>query len=289
MDEIQQIVKKYDAEYIENELHSAADVSRFASVFYADVADIYDCITRIRNPKRNPTGYNLSDAPIAGLLVKIWKLLKPLVAQYKEGNSEVVGILDRPILESAVLATFLMQSQEAVIEDYRKCAYKDRLRMLRDSAAGSEFFQSKPGLRLIASVQEKLAYESLSTADFATQKANRWKVQGKSFFDIFKHVEHETLYAASYGMMSESVHGSWTDSLDHNLARNTDGTFSVNPFYQPCDIRNVTPILRFTNRPYRLWLSRIDVADERLDGLLNWVDRVNAALFWKFDALYQAE
>ena len=100
MDEIQQIVKKYDAEYIENELHSAADVSRFASVFYADVADIYDCITRIRNPKRNPTGYNLSDAPIAGLLVKIWKLLKPLVAQYKEGNSEVVGILDRPILES---------------------------------------------------------------------------------------------------------------------------------------------------------------------------------------------
>ena len=286
MDEIQRIVTKYDAAYIESELHSASDITKFAAVFYADVADIYDCITRIRNPDRNPSGYSLSDAPILGLLVKIWKLLKPLVGQYEAGNSEVVGILDRPILESAVLATFLMESDDDVVADYRKCSYKDRLRILRDAEAGSPFFQSKPGVRLVNSVRRKLALESFSVDDFSTQKRNKWRVQGKSFFDIFKQVEHESLYAVSYGIMSESVHGSWSDSMDHNLFLNEDGTFSVHPFYQACDIRNVTPILRFTNRPFRLWLTRIDVLDERLHGLLDWVDRVNAALYRKFDAAY---
>lgn len=286
MGEIQSIVAKYDAAYIERELHSASDTTKFAAVFYADVAEIYDSITRIRNPDRNPTGYSLSDAPILGLLVKIWKLLKPLVGQYEAGNSEVVGILDRPILEFAILASFLMQSDDAVIADYRKCSYKDRLRILRDAEAGSAFFQSKSGIRLVSSVRHKLALESFSVHDFATQKENRWRVQGKSFFDIFKQVEHESLYAVSYGIMSESVHGSWSDSLDHNLSLNEDGTFSVHPFNQVCDISNVTPLLRFTNRPFRLWLTRIDVFDERLRGLLDWVDRVNAALYLKFDAAY---
>jgi hypothetical protein len=87
-------------------------------------------------------------------------------------------------------------------------------------------------------------------------------------------------------MMSESIHGSWNESMDWDLGKNKDGTFSAYPFYNPADIRFVTPILKFTIQPYRLWLRRINCADEGLNGLLDWVERVNKALFMQFDEKY---
>jgi hypothetical protein len=57
-------------------------------------------------------------------------------------------------------------------------------------------------------MREKMAFEGLTESDFEAQKKNRWRLQGKTFFDIFAEVIHEDLYASSYGMMSESVHGS---------------------------------------------------------------------------------
>jgi hypothetical protein len=99
-------------------------------------------------------------------------------------------------------------------------------------------------------------------------------------------VEHADLYASTYGMMSESIHGSWNESLDWCLTRNEDGTFSANPFPYPADIRFVTPTLKFTNRPFRLWVQRIDVYDENISGTLDWIERVNRTLYTKFDQLF---
>ena len=125
--------------------------------------------------------------------------------------------------------------------------YKDRLRILRNLKEGSPFFETKAGQRLLKSVRAKMAFEGLTENDFEEQKRNRWRLQGKTFFDIFAEVVHEDLYASSYGMMSESVHGSWNESLDYSLRQNDDGTFSAHPFFQPADIRFVTPTIRFCN------------------------------------------
>lgn len=51
-------------------------------------------------------------------------------------------------------------------------------------------------------------------------------------------------------------------------------------------IRFVSPILLFTNKPYRLWLQRIDAYDKNLRMLLDWIERVNTALFRQFDEIY---
>lgn len=86
-------------------------------------------------------------------------------------------------------------------------------------------------------------------------------------------------------MMSESIHGSWNESMDYCLSRNSDGTYS--PFlFQPADIRFVSPTLRFANKPFRLWLKRIEADDANLIQTLDWIDRVNNALFRKFDETY---
>lgn len=286
MDELGEIRKKYDGEFIRKGLSSLDEMNGFTLTFYNDVAEIYDCLTRIRNVERNPIGFSLDDAPILGLLVRIWKLLKEVVIYYEKKNAEILSILERPIIEAAVVAIYLMTNGKDIIEDYRKCSYKDRLRILRDLENGSAFYETKAGKRLLSAVREKMGFEKLTPGDFEQQKKNRWRIGGKTFYDIFAEVEHENLYAATYGMMSESIHGSWNESMDFCLARNVDGTFSPYPFYHPPDVRFITPIMRFTNRPFRLWLERIDANDESLRGTLDWMERVNTALFKKFDQLY---
>jgi Family of unknown function (DUF5677) len=205
---------------------------------------------------------------------------------YEQDNAEIISILERPLIEASVVATYLMTNDRSVIADYRKCSYKDRLGILRDLEAASAFYETKAGKRLLKDVREKMEFEKLTAQDFDVQKKNRWKIQGKSFYEIFSEVEHVNLYAATYGMMSESIHGSWNESMDWCLIKKEDGTVSSYPFHYPADIRYVTPTLRFTNKPFRLWLQRIDAYDENLRNVLDWVERVNTALFTQFDEKY---
>lgn len=156
--------------------------------------------------RAQPSGFSLDDAPILGLLVRIAKLLKEVIAYYEKDHAEIIGILDRPIIEASTIATYLMRNGPDILLDYRKCSYKDRLRLLRDLETGSAFFNTKPGQRLLRSVREKMDAEGFSKDDFDEQKKNKWRPQGKSFYDIFAEVEHADLYPSTYGMMSESIH-----------------------------------------------------------------------------------
>jgi hypothetical protein len=44
--------------------------------------------------------------------------------------------------------------------------------------------------------------------------------------------------------------------------------------------------VRFTVEPYRRWLQRIDCYDDNFQRLLTWIERMNEALFRRFDGLY---
>jgi hypothetical protein len=289
MIEFTEITEKYQPSYIEKHFSSLEGLHAFSVNFFKDVAEIYDALTRIRNLERNLTGYSINDAPILGLLVRISKLLKECVKYHAQNNAEVIAIFERPLIEATTIASFLMLKGDAAIEDYRKCSYKDRLRILRELESGSVFFDTKAGKRLLAAVQEKMDFEGLTKDDFADQKKNKWRLQGKSFREIFAEIEHDDLYPATYGMLSESIHGSWNESMDWGLVRNDDGTFSAFTDYHPADIRYVTPIVNFTIKPFRMWLQRIDAYDDNLKGTMDWIERVNTRLFLTFDSLYDGE
>src|ERR1051325_8192566 len=180
MDELDAIIEKYKDRLLRDHFENLEDINRFAIQFYKDVAEIYDCISRVKNRERNPSGYPLDDAPIIGLLVRIWKLLKEAIRYHEENNAEFVAIFQRTLLETAVTATYLLKHDAAVLEDYRKCSYKDRLRILRDVKNGSEFSKTKAGQRLLRSVERKMSLESFSENDFSEQKKNKWRLQGKN-------------------------------------------------------------------------------------------------------------
>lgn len=73
MEELQSITEKYQPEYIAESFSSLDGINSFALTFYKDVAEIYDCLTRLKNIERNPSGFSIDDAPVLGLLVRVWK------------------------------------------------------------------------------------------------------------------------------------------------------------------------------------------------------------------------
>ena len=126
--------------------------------------------------------------------------------------------------------TYLLREGNEAVEDFRRCSYKDTLRILCAHESGSEFFHTHAGQRVLQSAHEGLALEGLSNESFAAQKRNRWRLQGKPLYDIFSEVADPVEYPFVYGILSETTHGSWNESMDWCLSREGDGSFSAFAF-----------------------------------------------------------
>ena len=286
MEELRQIILTYKDTDIDNEVSSYDKLIAFSDRFYGDVGELYDAITRMRNVDRDPTGFNFNDAAVLGLLVRVWKILKQIVLFYKANDGEMIVLIDRQMLEAIVMANYLLVNGEGTIEDYRKCSYKDRFAITIEAQQNPSFYATNAGKRLLQSVMAKMAAENLTPNSFAEQQKHQWKVGGKSFRDMFSEMMPPDFYKLLYGISSESIHGSWIHSMDYDLIRKDDGTFSAYPFSVVPDIRMITPYLSYANRVYELWLTRIHANNEYTDKMFKWIEQVNGQLFLAFDKLY---
>ena len=286
MQEIDRIWLKYEEDRFLDRLESLDEVNRIALTFGSDVAQTFRLLTLLRNPDRNPSGYGLSDAPLIGLLTRVAKLFRLVCRFYELDNGDYLSVFSRPLIEAAIVATYLMREGDEAIEDFRRCSYKDTLRIFRDRDNGSEFFGTAAGQRVLRSANADLALEDLSTESFAQQKRNRWRLQGKSLFDIFGEVVSADEFPSVYGMMSESIHGSWNQSMDWCLSRNDDGTFSAYALFVGVDARVILPLVRYATPPYALWIERIELGDESLRQTLDRIQHYARTIYFRFDELY---
>ena len=285
MQEIDRIWLKYDEACLLDRLESLDDVNRLTLIFGRDVAATFRLVTLLRNRSRYPSGYGLSDAPVIGLLTRVAKLLRLVCMFYELDNAEYLSVFSRPLIESAVVATYLLREGKDAVEDFRRCSYKDTLRILRDHEGGSEFFRTPAGRRVLRSALDDLALEGLSNQSFARQKRNRWRLQGKSLYDIFGEVAGPDEFPFVYGIMSESIHGSWNESMDWCLS-NDDGTFSAYASFVGVDARAMLPLVRYATPPYALWIERIRLRDEALHLTLDRIQHYARTIYFKFDELY---
>ena len=185
MQAIDRIWLKYEEGRLLEPLESLDDVNRLALTFGSDVASTFRLITLLRSYGPDPCGFGLSDAPVVGLLARIAKLLGLVGRFYNLGNGDYLSVVSRPLIESAIVAAYLLREGDGAIEDFRRCSYKDTLRILRDHEGGVEFFRTRAGQRVLRSARDDLALEGLSKDSFALQKRNRWRLQGKSLYEIF--------------------------------------------------------------------------------------------------------
>ena len=286
MNETDQIWLKYEDQDLLDRLESLDDVNRLALTFCEDVARTYRLVTLRRNPDRDPAGYGLADAPIVGLLTRVAKLLRLACKFYELGNGDHLAVFSRPLIESAIVATYLLREGDEAVEDFRRCSYKDTLRILRGHESGSKFFRTPAGERVLRSALDDLALEGLSRQSFAVQKRNRWRLQGKSLYDIFGEVAGSAEYPFVYGIMSESIHGSWNESMDWCLSRNDDGTFSAFALYHRIDARVILPLVRYATPPYVHWTDRIELRDDSMRETFDRIHDYSHSIFHKFDELY---
>lgn len=282
MEELQAILAKYKRDYLARFLASTPEADRLALAFYEDVAEILDILSRMKNVERNPTGFSIDDAAILGLLVRTWKLLKLIVWIYKEDSAECAVIAERSLIEVAVTATYLLRSDASTMDDYRRCSYRNRFKILEQAASGAVRYHSKPGRRLLRSIREKLALEGLDENSFEQQIANGWRLGGKTFRRIFEDVMGKNLYASAYGASSESVHGSWQDVRSYSL--HGDPAHGFYPRYEPLrvNIGNVSLIVPFATLPFREWTTRVQLDDPYIGKVLDVVDGLNVRLFHKY-------
>ena len=250
------------------------------------MARTYRLVTLRRNPRRDPSGYGLADAPIVGLLTRVAKLLRLVCKFYELGNGDHLAVFSRPLIESAIVATYLLREGDEAVEDFRRCSYKDTLRILRRYESGSKFFRTPEGKRVLRSALDDLALEGLSKESFREQKRNRWRLQGKSLYDIFDEVTGSAEYPFVYGIMSESIHGSWNQSMDWCLSKNDDGTFSAFALYHGVDARVILPLVRYATPPYVLWIDRIQLRDDSMGEPLVRIQDYSRSIFLKFNELY---
>ena len=286
MEEIQTILAKYDRDYLARFADATPEADRMALAFYEDVAEILELLSRMKNVERNPTGFSIDDAPILGLLVRTWKLLKLVVWIYREDSAEYAAVAERSLMEVAVTATYLLRSDASTMEDYRRCSYQNRFKILEQAAAGAVYYQSKPGRRLLRSIREKLAFEGLDENSFDEQIANHWRLEGKTFRRIFEDVMGQDLYAVAYGTASESVHGSWQDVRGYSLQG--DAAQGFFPMYEPLrvNVGNVSMIVPFATLPFREWAQRVQLDDPYIGDVLDFVDKLNVGLFEKYSKLF---
>ena len=286
MNESNQIWLKYEDQGLLDRLDSLDDVNRLALTFCEDVASTYRLITLRRNPSRDPSGYGLADAPIIGLLTRIAKLLQLVCKFYELGNGDHLVVFSRPLIESAIVATYLLREGDEAVEDFRRCSYKDTLRILRAHESGSEFFHTPAGQRVLQSALDDLALEGLSKESFAAQKRNRWRLQGKSLYDIFGEVAGPDEYPFVYGILSEATHGSWNESMDWCLSRNDDNTFSTFALYHGVDARAILPLVRYATPPYVLWSDIIQIQDDAMCQTFDRIHDYSRSIYLRFDELY---
>ena len=289
MSMIPDIRAKYNVDDIRENLKSAEQVNDYALDFFKDVTNVYRLAIDQKNPIRNPSGYSLSDAPILGLLVRMWKLSSLVVRYFEQDNGENIATFHRPLMEASVTALYLLRQDNAVIQDYRRCSYKDALRILRDYKAGSPFFRTRAGRRLLTSVREKLALEGLTEDSFSPQKRNGWRLQGKSFFRIFESMFPAESYPFVYGLSSESIHGSWNNSMDWSLIPNEDGTYSAYSLFKSADMRFISSAFHYSTRAYRSWLKRVEADNDSLIDALNAIEHINSAIVHRFNEVFDGQ
>ena len=286
MRDINQIWLKYEEDRLLDGVQSLEDVNKLALTFGKDVAHTFKLVTLLQNPDTSPCGYNLSDAPVIGQLTRVAKLFKLVCRFYELNNADFLSVFSRPLIESAIIAAYILREGDQVVEDFRKCSYKDTLRILRDHESGSEFFRTPAGQRVLQSAHDDFNLENLSKDSFTTQKRNSWRLQGKSIYKLFGEVTSIEEYPFVYGMQSESIHGSWNDSMDWCLYRNDNGTFSTNALFIDVDARYILPLVRYATPPYALWVERTRPQDTSLTQTLDRLQVYSRTIFSKFDDLY---
>lgn len=164
-------------------------------------------------------------AIIGGNFVRLSKLLSAHLDQICQKRQEVVFIISRLLFENVVNIKFLIKNDSTELFDsYVKYALRNE-RKLRDLI--SKNIENRKGIslhiehRMLSSIEKVARKSGIKIDDVLPNQPKEWG--NKNFYERTKDVGLESTYLGLYGGSSRSIHGNWTDILDHHLEYSDQG------------------------------------------------------------------
>ena len=291
LQEVEKLVERYREPHDRALLTAQSAKESRWEVFFRDVTEVLDVVCRMRETDRNPTGFSKDEAPILGLLVRTCKLLRTTMWAFDSGKARCALISERAAIEAAVMAQYLMRSGPDVVADYRRCAFRDRLEILRRAEEGDSVVCGTPaGKRIVRSIREKLRDEGLTNASFGTQEKHRWKVGGHPFRHIFKTVMSDSMYGAAYKMGSDAVHSSWSDLRMFWLVKSDRDRFYPQQNEWGGDVTEATVGSLIALAAFKEWSAKVGLEKTYAGWLLQVMERIGVYVFeHHYNAHYRRE
>ena len=164
-------------------------------------------------------------AIIGGNFVRLSKLLSAHLDQICQKRQEVVFIISRLLFENVVnLKFFIKNGSTELFGSYVKYALRNE-RKLRDLI--SKNIENRKGIslhiehRMLTSIERVAKQSGIKIDDVLPNQPKEWG--DKNFYERTKDVGLESTYLGLYGGSSRSIHGNWTDILDHHLEYSDQG------------------------------------------------------------------
>lgn len=176
-------------------------------------------------PSKN---WNKLQAAVGGSGIRVFKLVSAYLDQTCQNRREISEILSRLIFETAVTIRYLIAHQEPeMVESFIKYALRFE-RELWDEIQRN--IQQRSGViipiedRMLQSITRASERSGYLMEDIDLKDKSSWA--GKNLYQKSKEVGWDKLYLASFGGMSNAVHGSWTDLYGHHLLAADNGSYT---------------------------------------------------------------
>ncbi|MBI2618294.1 hypothetical protein HYW58_02475 [Candidatus Kaiserbacteria bacterium] len=227
--------------------------------------------------------WNRDQAVVGGNFVRLAKLLSAHLDQVCQKRQETAFIFSRLLFENLVNIKFLIRNASPdLFDSYVRYALRHE-RKLRDvihtniTAREGEKWHIEN--RMLSSIERYATRSGVKIDDITPNKPKDWG--GKNFYEKTKDVGLESTYIALYGGSSRSIHGTWTDILDHHLEFSEDD-FSPNFEWgrpRPQQILPIAQLILETTREFLLYVGSAPEAliIHRIDSIFANVKAIDSA------------
>ncbi len=219
-------------------------------------------------------------AVCAGLLVRIAKFMMAVIQlTAKDRRGEVVLVLNRCILESAINLEFLVtQNSDQLFDRFVKNSLGPE-RELYDVIQTNIRARNGQVLaiedRMLTSVERVFRLSGVKF-DEVQPKYSEW---GQNFRERLKALDKEYMYLFLQRIPSHAVHGSWIDILLHHVDGDVEtGKFSPHPEWARADARLLLPIATLLLETVGAYVTRYFPEPDRLQLIKDRISDLSARI-----------
>lgn len=285
MQEIEEISLKYETLPLSYFTKDSEDLKLFSILFSKDLAEFIDILARSINFDTRKDYYDINEATIVGLITKVVKYYNEALNYYETDKLDILGLFTRPIYESFILIKYLTLNGSSSQKNFRLVSYNSRYKNYK-KLIHSENIDSPIIQRQLIKLLSKLNFDDFTIEDLELEdKKNnkqKWKIDGKTFWDIHNEVDNSYLYSFMYGGGSDFIHGNWQEIMDFHLTRKGKGYIGFFNF-EKCDCRIIVALNGIILEAIREFLKWNNCLGDEIDLAISKMTLCNKSIYLAYE------